>query len=704
MIAEVAGTAEHLVQNCPSVHVLATSREPLRAEGEFVHRLQPLAFPPAGEGLTAATALSYPAVRLFVERAAASGTGYVLTDADAPLVSRLCRELDGIALALELAAGRIEALGLRATASHLDASMALMWHGRRTALPRHQTLRATLDWSFNLLGADEQHLLCRLAVFAGSFELGAAMAVCCFDIDPSEAIELIAGLVSKSLVNVDAGGATLRYGLLDTTRAYCWNKLVNTDEVDTVVRRFCEHFGAVASSRGTDALDPETLEALALELPNLRAALERRLREPGEVVEAVKLAGALCLLLLQLSRLSECVRWARAAIAVLPPALEGTGFEMSLQASLGQSLMFTGGDVDSAESAFRRAIALAQSLDDCRAELHLLNGISVLLHRRGRFNEALAAAERAQLLLPRLAEPEAAAIVDSLLGVALYFVGRSAQALRHWERSVAYGARSLTDATLKLGFDRHILSLCGSARALRLAGHYAQAYELAEETVVKSRRFGHVVTHCVALLWAGSMYSHHADLGRLRELMDELEQVASRHALTPYMTVAAATRGQILVLQGDAAAGVERIRLEVERLRVCRFEVLTNVFLTTMAQGLSELSLHSAALATCNEVERRIEVGGDLLRQPELLLVKGRVLTAAGDLELAMDAFSASFRVARHQGSKPAELRALLAIAQRSVQLGRLDEAKDLLSAEVAAAGGETSPELTRARAILRQD
>ena len=702
VIVDAAETAEYLVQNCPSVHVLATSREPLRADGEFVFRLQPLAFPPEGEGMTASAALAYPAVRLFVERAAASGTGFELTDSEAPLASRLCRELDGIALAIELAAGRIEALGLRATTSHLDASMKLMWHGRRTAVPRHQTLRATLDWSFNLLVPDEQRLLCRLSVFAGSFELDAAIEVCCFDLDVPAAIELIAGLVSKSLLNVDAGGATLRYGLLDTTKAYCWAKFTAAGEVDIVVRRFCQHFDALAQARAARGASPESLGALALELANLRAALEWRLRGAGDPGEAVRFAAALCPLLLQLSRLTECVQWARSALATMPPEKQGTVVEMQLQAALGQSLMFTGGDVDEAETAFRRGIVLAGALGDGRGELQLLNGYSVLLHRRGRFTEALEVACKSRLLLPRLDDAEAAAIVDSLLGVALYFVGRPAQALHHWERSVAYGARSLTDATHKLGFDRHILSLCGMARALRLAGRYAQAFELAEDTVAKSRRFGHVVTHCVALLWAGSMYTHHADLGRLRELMDELESVARRHALTPYMTVAAATRGQILVLQGNAAAGVERIRLEVERLRVSRFEVLSNVFLTTMAQGLSDLSLHSAALATCDEVERRIEAGGDLLRLPELLVVKGRVLAAAGDREAAMSRYAASLQAARDQGSMPAQLRAALAIARQLVHEGHLEDARTLLRPQVAAAGDETSPDLALARSLLQ--
>ena len=702
VIAEAAGIAEHLIASCPSVHVLATSREPLRAAGEFVHRLQPLAVPPEGEGLTAEDARAYPAVRLFLERAAAGGAAFEFDDRDAPLVSRLCRELDGIALAIELAAGRVEALGLQALTSHLDASMKLMWHGRRTAVPRHQTLGATLDWSFNLLGEDERRLLCRLSVFAGSFAIDAAIDVCGVDFERSAVFELVAGLVSKSLVNVDAGGPALRYGLLDTTKAYGWKRLADGGDAAATVERFCRHHEALTRMR-VEPLGRDAMEAMALDLPNLRAAMDWRLRDPHRAAEAAQFAASLCPLLLQLSKLTECARCARAVLATLPAGLEGTGVEMHLQASLGQSLMFTGGEVEAAEATFRRSIAIAEALGEARGELHLLNGYAVLLHREGRFSEALDVARRSELLLPRLAgaDAEALAIVDSLLGVALHFVGESAQALHHWERSVAYSARALTDTTSKLGFDHHIRSLCGLARASWLAGRYAQAFEIAEDTVARSRQHGHVVTHCIALIWAGSVFAHHASLARLRALTDELESVAGRHSLVPYLAVAGATRGQILVLEGRPAEGVEKLRVEIQRLQAVRYEMVTNVFLTALAKGLCDLSLHAAALATCDETARRIERGGDRLRLPELLLVKGRILAAVGDREGAARSCAASRDIAHEQGSRPGQLRAAIAIAQQAAGDGDIEDACALLRAQVAAAGSQSSPDLALARTLL---
>src|SRR5262249_13405947 len=158
----------------PGVHILATSREPLRAGGERVQRLAPLELPPRSATLTAAEALKYPAIQLFVERATASSDEFRLTDANAPTIAEICRRLDGMALAIELAAGSTDVFGIAELAAQLGDRFHLLTRGRRTALPRHQTLSATLDWSYELLPEVERMILRRLAVFAGRFTLAAA--------------------------------------------------------------------------------------------------------------------------------------------------------------------------------------------------------------------------------------------------------------------------------------------------------------------------------------------------------------------------------------------------------------------------------------------------------------------------------------------------------------------------------------------------
>ncbi|HEX3524379.1 MAG TPA: transcriptional regulator, partial [Stellaceae bacterium] len=202
VIGVAAALAERVVSEAPQAHILATSREALRVEGEQVHLLYSLDCPPDNAGLTAMEALQYPATQLFMERAAASGYGAALSDIDAPIVARSCRRLDGIALAIELAASRVGSLGIRGTAQLLDNRFSLLWHSRRTALPRHETLNAMLDWSYSLLSEREKAVLCRLSIFVGDFTLQAAGSVASeTEADEADVIDAVAGLVAKSLIS-----------------------------------------------------------------------------------------------------------------------------------------------------------------------------------------------------------------------------------------------------------------------------------------------------------------------------------------------------------------------------------------------------------------------------------------------------------------------------------------------------------------------
>ncbi len=179
-----------------------------------MHRLPPLDYPPNDPALTAGDALRFPAVQLFVEHAAACGSRFALTDEEAPVVGEICRRLDGIALAIELAAGRVEAYGVRVIAVLLDSQLTLCWDGRRTAVPRHRTLSATFDWSHNLLSATERVVLRRLAVFSGYFSLAAALSIAAgFDIDGAQVANAVASLVAKSLL--------LRMAVLDRCDIGC---------------------------------------------------------------------------------------------------------------------------------------------------------------------------------------------------------------------------------------------------------------------------------------------------------------------------------------------------------------------------------------------------------------------------------------------------------------------------------------------------
>src|ERR1700677_493493 len=226
VIDAVAQLAEAIYLGAEGTYVLATTRESLRTDGERIFRLRPLECPPEGRAMSAAEALAYPAVELFNERLAASGAVDGLTESTVSTVGEICRRLDGIALALELVAGRVETYGIQGIASLLDDQITFHLRGRRGAAPRQQTLSATLDWSYDLLPEVERSVLLRLSVFVGRFSLEAAQAAAAGSaFDKWRVVESIDNLVTKSLVSLDPTGPRLRYRLLDTPRRYLYQRL-----------------------------------------------------------------------------------------------------------------------------------------------------------------------------------------------------------------------------------------------------------------------------------------------------------------------------------------------------------------------------------------------------------------------------------------------------------------------------------------------
>jgi predicted ATPase/DNA-binding winged helix-turn-helix (wHTH) protein len=251
VVESAAALAVDLLKSAPGLNILATCREPLCAEGECVRRLMPLKVPPATRKLTATEALAFPAVQLFVERAIERLDTFKLTDADAPIVAEICRKLDGIALAIELAAGRVDAFGLRELARLLDDRFRLLMRGRRTALRRHQTLNAALDWSYEFLHESERIILRRLSVFDSHFTLESAIAVAGDSkIAMLDVVNALANLVASSLVTADIGSDIVHYRLLETTRVYARGKLAESGELKRVTQRHAENLQNVLEQAG----------------------------------------------------------------------------------------------------------------------------------------------------------------------------------------------------------------------------------------------------------------------------------------------------------------------------------------------------------------------------------------------------------------------------------------------------------------------
>ncbi|WP_187438127.1 BTAD domain-containing putative transcriptional regulator [Actinomadura decatromicini] len=284
VVASVAGLAHRLLSACPDLRVLATSREALGITGEALRPLPPLELPP--EGAPAREVAAYPAVRLFLDRAEAVRPGFAVDEGNVRDVLRICRALDGLPLAIELAAARLRSLPVRDVATRLDDRFRLLSRGDRTAAPRHQTLRAVVEWSWDLLDAAEQTLARRLTVFSGGFTLEAAAGVCRDD----DAADAVASLADKSLLQSDG----VRYRMLDTVRAFCAERLAEAGETERFERAHAEYFLALAGRADPLLRSGEQLEwltLLAADHGNLHAALRRSIRR--DPVLALQLNAAL---------------------------------------------------------------------------------------------------------------------------------------------------------------------------------------------------------------------------------------------------------------------------------------------------------------------------------------------------------------------------------------------------------------------------
>jgi non-specific serine/threonine protein kinase len=295
-IGDCAELVERLLEACPELRILATSRQPLGISGEHQYYVPSLTLPPASSDAPLADLLESEAVRLFVDRALQGTRSFALTLQNAVPVAQICRRLDGIPLAIELAAARVRALPVEALSARLDDRFALLTGGSRTTLPRHRTLRATMDWSYHLLSEPEQALLRRLSVFAGGWTLEAAEAVCSGDgIRALTTWDMLARLVEKSLVVYREREGEARYGLLETARQYAAELLAAGGEVTAARRRHAQCFLALAETAKTahgEVRQRECLDQLESEHDNLRAALEWSV-ETGEAETGLRLGLAL---------------------------------------------------------------------------------------------------------------------------------------------------------------------------------------------------------------------------------------------------------------------------------------------------------------------------------------------------------------------------------------------------------------------------
>ncbi|HVJ54164.1 MAG TPA: winged helix-turn-helix domain-containing protein [Aliidongia sp.] len=695
VIEAAAFLTERLFSEAPQAHILATSRESLRAEGEHIHLLAPLGYPVVREDLTAAEALASPAVQLFMERAFASGYASGLTDADAPAVAAICARLDGIALAIELAGSRVGAYGLRATADLLNNRFKLLWQGRRSAPPRHQTLAAMLDWSFNLLSARDRRVLARLSIFVGVFTLEAAQAVAIDDqTDAMEVADAITSLIDKSLIWVAPIDGIACHRLLDSTLAFSAEKLAQAGEVKTVAKRHALYYAQYLSSSagkgvllsGAGKSVAITIEDVATSGPflgNIRAALEWSFSDDGEAMIGVHLAVAAAPLLFMHSLFDECFRRCEKGLALLPESDEGSATHLTLQAFLAASAMFTRGNSDEVRRALEGALSLAEALGDQEHQMHLLVGLGIFLTRIGDFRGALTVAQRGIAVTQMVGSPGVIAAGESVLGVAYHSIGDQTAARRHCERGLTIAQAAGAAQAVLFGYDHELRALIALARCYWLIGLPDRAAKTARSVIDIATRRDHPLNLCMTLIYTATVFLWRGDLDEAKQLIQRLIAHAARHSLGPYHAVGLALNGELSVALGNPTEGAALLRRSLGVLQAEKHLALTPAFHVALAEGLMKAGKVDEAAAAVDAGLALSEAFGETLILPELLRVRGEIWlrTTPANPVAAERAFQLSLQQAREQSALGFELRSAMRISRLWASQGKSSDAVDLLEA-----------------------
>jgi predicted ATPase/DNA-binding CsgD family transcriptional regulator len=513
LIEACAELAEALLHSCPGLCVLATSREALGITGEIAWPVPSLSLPDLRRLPDLESLPRYESARLFIERTAAIRPNFTLTEQNAPAVAQVCYRLDGIPLAIELAAARTKMLSVEEISVRLGDSFRLLTAGSRTALPRQRTLHATMDWSHELLGQKERVLFRRLSVFAGGFTLEAAESICAGDkLQRDEVLELLSQLIDKSLVVAQEPDGTARYRLLETIRQYGRERLEEVGEGDRVREQHAEYYLAVAEEAEPELKGERQarwLERLETEHGNLRVAMAWLL-ERGESELAARLGWALWLFWGIRTHLAEGRRSMERAVSV--------GGSAAMTASARAKALFVAGmmanyqgDHHSAEPLVHESLRLFQGLEDKVGTAYALSNAGYVALGKGRYQQAIAVIEEAADLFLEEGEKWGAAIEFGFLAVAWRNQGEHERAKRLAERALAIsreiGERQATTSAL------YTLAILAQTE-----GKDEQARNLFEEGVRLSAELGNEadVAHCLKGL--ASMYGAEGKLVRAARL------------------------------------------------------------------------------------------------------------------------------------------------------------------------------------------
>ncbi len=708
VIDAAANVAEALTRLCPRTTIVATSREILRIDGKSVYRVPPLEVPAPGQAAPDYI-MQYSAVELFVARTKALNAGFVPTAEDLASIAAICRHLDGIPLAIEFAAARAAVLSVQGVAAGLHDRFALLTAGRRTALPRQRTLRATLDWSHELLPETERRLLRRLAVFPGGFTIDAAAAVMTdTGFDTSAALAGIANLVAKSWVALDKSGAAARWTLLETIRAYALEKLVESGESDDAQRRHAAFFRDLFVPHAQGARS-EDLARCVREIDNVRAALDWSFSPAGDQAIGVDLTAAYAPVWRHLSLMIECRERCERALRGLEPQVPATiRLRMDLQMDLAGAIFITMGPPNRATTLLTEAFETADALSDLNAQAAALSTLVPIYAFRGEYAKGQAAAEKIEQIAHRIGDPTLLRLAYQQRGVTFFLKGRPREAQQYLERILRLPAASgdRRDAIYYNSND-HAVARAMLARALWIQGLTNQALKEARLSLEELQGTDHQLLLCQILNQGISrIATMTGDFATADREITRLIKVARGFNAHAWETVGHFLQGQLFVERGEFAQGLLVLRDAFETCERTGWRLSYAEFKSALAFGLAGTGRLDEAFVAIDAAMAADREGADARGwySPELLRIKGELLLqqAADQSTLAEECFNQAAQLAREQGALFWELRIALSVARLRVSQDRRHEARaPLASVYDRFTEGFTSADMQAARALL---
>ncbi|MBY5538239.1 hypothetical protein HFO58_34770 [Rhizobium leguminosarum] len=661
VVDAVAEIIEFVMQRATDTHLLVTSREAMRLPEEAVYILRPLGFPPNNGRLTAERARSWPSIELFMDRAARGGFQQRLDDENAAIVASICRRLDGNPLAIELTASRVGSYGLEKVASLVDNQLALRWKGKRNASPRHQTVEAMLDWSFDLLAQASRDVLQRLSVFVGDFSLEAAIAVAKGDdISTSDTTDAIGELVEKSLLSAFSSEGPARMRLLETTKTYAKIKLAESGSEAYVRRRHALYYLETLSRYSGDVLQASGSAAglgLQFDLDNVLAALEWAFSDEGDVLVAVELSSLSVPIFFKHWRMLECAKWCKRALAAIPADMMGSAVELRLLESFATASFYTSHNVSETEAAFQRGLELSRVLDDSRTEFHLLAGMHFLALKSGDYRKMLDLSKRYAIEATLRGSQVERTVAQWLLGSSYHMMGDQRLAKKSYDAGLELSGSLGVVPLLQFENAQRAVANVLHARMVWLQGSHSLSIHLAEEAIREAR--GEIGPLCVTLVVGVEILMLCGKFDQARIFVQKLNMLTRRYSLAGLHEAGLTMRDQLRLFQGQAERAVDLMRSHLDAIRNGRLVASTLTALGAIAQGLIQSGSHDDALAAIDAALAIDERAGGSFRLPELLRIKARAMMESPDprLDAANSILLVALETAREHGSLSWELR-----------------------------------------------